>query len=212
MPALWAGGYLPIDALKRPGVVKALVKHLVNHLHGLLVRLAVGVGADRQYRAAPHTLLVALGEVKDLVPGNLVHHAALARETRCPDLGACVVAQVGPVDVELAVVVCVHELVGQCVLKVPLAVDAVLAQQDAQVRVESAGLVLVAHVAHNVGRVHVTAHLGDLLSHEDDGWRVVQHPVLVLVALDAVRGGLLFGELRLVGGALARAHAKVRSI
>lgn len=58
---------------------------------------------------------------------NLCVRSADPRETH---LTARVMSQVGPVDLVLAVIICVNKLVSDRVLHVPLAVEAILTQQD----------------------------------------------------------------------------------
>lgn len=89
-------------------------------------------------------------------------------------LGTCVVAEVHPVDLELAVVVGVDELVGERVLHVLLAGHAVLAQQDTMGGGETSCAAGVAWVTlHGRGRELAAGHL-EVFEEEDNhrAWRL----------------------------------------
>ena len=79
-----------------------------------------------------------------------------------------VVPQIIPVDLELCMVVHMHELVHHSVLHVAFAHEPVLAQHDDPCRAEPSRSGTITRCADNVVRRHIRAGQLQVVQHEDD--------------------------------------------
>ncbi|KAJ6263213.1 LOW QUALITY PROTEIN: hypothetical protein Dda_1774 [Drechslerella dactyloides] len=115
--------------------------HLVDDLTGdLHVAFDLRMAADADGGAAPDARLHVSEKLPLAAHHPLLPGAALAAERGGADLGAGEVLWVVPVDVEAQVVVGVDHFVGDCVFDVVSVAELVLAEEDAEARVEAAGL------------------------------------------------------------------------
>ena len=74
------------------------------------------------------------------------------------DLAACMMPQIIPVDLELAMIIHMHQLVYQCLFHVLFAEEMVLAQDHGpRFRTEPTGLCSLARSAYNMFRFNVVA-------------------------------------------------------
>lgn len=94
--------------------------------------------------------------------------------------------QILPVHVEAQVVVGMHELVSKSIFKMPTIPQVVLAQQDAELGREPAGLGLIAGQTPDVGFIEFSVRVLDMLHHEPDYGAVFEQVVQVLFAFPAV--------------------------
>ncbi len=74
---------LPENLVKRPRILKTTVPHLIDRLDCIQITLTLRSTLHRLYRPPPHTVLVLIGESKDLVPKELVRPSAFAAERAC---------------------------------------------------------------------------------------------------------------------------------
>lgn len=119
--------------VKWPGIAEAALKHFIHcPLCLFLITITRGIGHDAEHRPALDALLVLQLEAV-VAADELAAKVAVSAEARCANLGAGMVAEVGPVDEEAAVVEPVHHFVRDRVFKVRFRVDAVRADQDRRI-------------------------------------------------------------------------------
>ena len=78
--------------------------------------------------------------------------------------------QVHPLELESQMIICVHHLMRQCILHVPLVPHLVRADHDAVFGRETTSPAARAASAADVILVKVSMQLADLLIHETDDW------------------------------------------
>jgi hypothetical protein len=74
------------DLVKGPRVLKTAVPHLVDRLDRIEIALALRPAPHRLHRSPPHTILMVVGEFKDLVSEELVGPSALSAQRTRPYL------------------------------------------------------------------------------------------------------------------------------
>ena len=121
--------------IKRCSVFQAGIKHLIN-CQSASEPLAGWIHGQRQLSTPPDTHLMLFPDAV-IASQQFLLEVAISTQTCCSDLAACVMLAVVPIHIGCsAMVICMQQLMGECMVHLLLTQQMIVAQYDLQHNVD----------------------------------------------------------------------------
>ena len=170
---------LPINLVKRPGIFKARLKHLIHDLACMHLVPHTWSRHHAQRRPSPHTMLQLLRHAPLILREKLPGKPTLAAQRTRPDLQTRLMSQVIVLDFKLEMVPRVNHFMRHSIFLMPSIPELIRTQQYPMIQAKPPALLIRAHPTQYVLGIQVSTEFGDFVFEEGYDGRVLQEVVAI---------------------------------